>query len=159
MIAIRQTTEADLALVEAAESDPDTRRWLGDTGAAWHRAALTDPDQEHLALTSDGQIVAFAVVAGLRNPHSSVELRRILTVPAHRGRGHGRAALTAVVDRAFVMHDAHRLWLDVKSGNTRARRLYRSAGFVEEGRLRDALREADDSFSSLVVMSMLSTER
>ncbi|PZO38752.1 MAG: hypothetical protein DCF17_14225 [Shackletoniella antarctica] len=36
---------------------------------------------------------------------------------------------------------AHRLWLDVKSKNSRARYLYRSEGFVEEGFMRECLFE------------------
>ena len=50
-----------------------------------------------------------------------------------KGRGHGRAALRLAIELAFEEHGAHRLWLDVKPHNERARALYRSAGFVEEG--------------------------
>ena len=53
---------------------------------------------------------------------------------------------------------AHRRWLDVKPFNDRARALYRSEGFVEEGLLRDALREPDGSFQDLVIMSILRPE-
>src|SRR5687768_8365662 len=72
-------------------------------------------------------------------------------------RGYGRAALRLAMARAFDKHDAHRLWLDVKPHNERARSLYRSAGFVEEGLLRDALYHGD-RFESLIVMSMLRPE-
>lgn len=158
MITLRCSTEADLAIAVDAETEPATRSRLGDTGIAWHRAAIADPDQEHLTIVSATDAVAFAVLAGVRNPHRSIELRRIVTMSAHRGRGHGRAALNAVSERAFTTHRAHRLWLDVKNDNTPARTLYRSAGFLEEGELRDALREPDGTYSSLVVMSILADE-
>ncbi len=158
MITLKRSTDADLALAVDAEADPGTRRRLGGTGIAWHRGALADPDQEHLTLTAGTDTVAYAVLAGLTNPNRSLELRRIVTLPAHRGRGHGRAALTALAERAFTTHDAHRLWLDVKTDNARARALYRSAGFVEEGELRDALQEPDGTYSTLVVMSLLAAE-
>ena len=58
---------------------------------------------------------------------------------------------------AFEEHGAHRLWLDVKPHNERARALYRSEGFVEEGVLRDALLTGD-RFESLLVMSLLRPE-
>jgi diamine N-acetyltransferase len=45
----------------------------------------------------------------------------------------------------------------VKSLNTRALALYRSEGFVEEGRLRDSVK-TEDGYDSLVVMSMLESE-
>jgi RimJ/RimL family protein N-acetyltransferase len=158
MITLKRSTDADLALAVDAEADPGTRRRLGGTGIAWHRGALTDPDQEHLTFTAGTDAVAYAVLAGLTNPNRSLELRRIVTLPSHRGRGHGRAALTAIAERVFTTHAAHRLWLDVKTDNARARALYRSAGFVEEGELRDALQEPDGTYSTLVVMSLLAAE-
>jgi RimJ/RimL family protein N-acetyltransferase len=65
--------------------------------------------------------------------------------------------LRAVAALAFEEHDIHRPWLDVKPHNERARALYRSEGFVEEGTLRDAL-YCGGRFESLVVMSMLRPE-
>jgi diamine N-acetyltransferase len=62
-----------------------------------------------------------------------------------------------VMAQAFEEHDAHRLWLDVKPHNDRALALYRSAGFVEEGLLRDALYYGE-RFESLIVMSILRPE-
>jgi RimJ/RimL family protein N-acetyltransferase len=46
---------------------------------------------------------------------------------------------------AFRDLGAHRFWLDVKSANVRALTLYRSEGFVEEGRLRECARRQLDS--------------
>jgi RimJ/RimL family protein N-acetyltransferase len=45
----------------------------------------------------------------------------------------------------------------VKARNVRAQALYRSEGFVEEGRLRDSVR-TDDGYDSLIVMSVLADE-
>ena len=58
---------------------------------------------------------------------------------------------------AFDDLGAHRLWLDVKTHNTRAKALYDSEGFVVEGLLRESVR-TDSGFESLVVMSMLQSE-
>jgi diamine N-acetyltransferase len=58
---------------------------------------------------------------------------------------------------AFRDLGAHRFWLDVRSANARALALYRSEGFVEEGRLRESVRHGD-GFDSLVVLSMLEDE-
>ena len=72
-------------------------------------------------------------------------------------RGYGRAVLRLTMVQVFADHSAHRLWLDVKPHNERALALYRSAGFVEEGLLRDA-RFHDGRFQSLIVMSVLRPE-
>jgi RimJ/RimL family protein N-acetyltransferase len=74
-----------------------------------------------------------------------------------KGRGTGRATLRVVKKVAFDDLGAHRLWLDVKKRNERARALYAGEGFVVEGELREAVRVAD-GFETLVVMSMLQSE-
>ena len=71
--------------------------------------------------------------------------------------GIGRAAVRLVKRFAFRKHGAHRLWLDVKEHNDRARRLYQAEGFIVEGVLRECLR-GDSGFASLVVMSLLASE-
>jgi|SRR5215218_4940108 len=82
-------------------------------------------------------------------------LRRIVIGP--RGRGLGRRALELVLEHAFGALCAHRVWLDVKVHNERARRAYAAAGFVHEGVLRDALL-TDGVFESLAVMSVIEPE-
>ena len=152
VMTLRATVEADLPALTALEVDDDTRRWLGDTSVEWHRAALRDGDQEHLILEDDGRICGLAVLAGLDSPHGGVELRRLVIATHQRGRGFGRRAVRRVLTRAFDT-GAHRVWLDVKAANTRARAVYQGEGFVVEGVLPEAVREDDGSWSSLVVMA------
>ena len=68
-----------------------------------------------------------------------------------------RACVRLLKQMAFRDLHAHRFWLDVKSRNERAQALYRSEGFVEDGRLRESVR-TDDGYDSLIVMSMLDRE-
>jgi RimJ/RimL family protein N-acetyltransferase len=51
--------------------------------------------------------------------------------------GRGAAALAALVERAFVEVDLHKLWLIVRRDNRRAQAMYLRAGFEFEGTLRD----------------------
>ena len=95
--------------------------------------------------------LGFVLLAGLAKGHS-VELRRIVVVEQYRGLG--RLALRLVLEHSFRTLGAHRVWLDVMTDNTRARRAYSAAGFVLEGVLRDALR-TPDGYRSLAVMSVL----
>jgi RimJ/RimL family protein N-acetyltransferase len=60
-----------------------------------------------------------------------------------------------VIRWVFTETDAYRLWLDVLADNARARHVYLSHGFVEEGLLRDAYKLMDDSRIDLVLMSLL----
>lgn len=158
MVALRATAESDLDSIAAAEAHAPTNQWIGDTSLDWHRKALADPDQDHLVVLSDDEFAGFAVLVGLRNPHRSIELRRIVVAEEMQGRGLGRQAFRAAVDRAFS-YNAHRVCLEVKEANHRALALYTSEGFTREGTLRETVQEPDGSWSSFVVMSQLVTER
>ncbi len=149
---LRPTAEADVDFVLALEAGPEAAPFIEGWPAGRHRAALRDPDIAHLVLVDDGEPVGFVILAGLRDPNRCVELRRI--VVARPGQGLGRTALALVLDHAFGALEAHRVWLDVKPDNARARHLYAALGFVEEGVLRDALRTAD-GYESLILMAKL----
>jgi RimJ/RimL family protein N-acetyltransferase len=152
---LRPTREEDLDYVVAAEAAPEAAPFLAPSPRDEHAGFLADPAQRHLIAEAGGERVGFALLR-LHAADHAVELRRLaVSAPGH---GHGRAILRRVKDVAFAELAAHRLWLDVKPFNDRARALYRSEGFVEEGVLRDALREPDGSFTSLVVMSVLRSE-
>ncbi len=151
-VALRPTEEADLDFVVALESGPDAARFVEAWPAERHRAALSDPDIAHLVVAEDGKPEGFVILAGLRDPNRRVELRRI--VVARPGQGLGRTALTLILDHTFSDLGAHRVWLDVKPDNGRARHLYASLGFTEEGILRDALRTAD-GYEPLILMEKI----
>jgi len=58
--------------------------------------------------------------------------------PAQFGKGIGRQAIRLVLSYAFELLHLHRIGLRVISYNERAIRAYKSCGFVEEGREREA---------------------
>ncbi|MDT0306000.1 GNAT family N-acetyltransferase [Streptomyces sp. DSM 44917] len=133
MLRMRPTRADEVELVAGWESGPDTACWLGETGLAWHRRALRDPDVEHLiAEAEEGRPAGFVVLAGLVEGGGVVELRRLVLGAGFRGAGRGRALLRAAVGRAYRVHGAARVWLDVKPDNVRARALYASEGFVPD---------------------------
>ncbi len=59
--------------------------------------------------------------------------------PEHRGKGYGREALNWAIDWGFNHAGLHRVALSTFEYNERAIRLYKSLGFVEEGRERKAM--------------------
>jgi RimJ/RimL family protein N-acetyltransferase len=76
---------------------------------------------------------------------------------AEPSRGLGTEVLHAAMDKAFREFGAHRLWLDTYSDNTRAQHVYRSAGFSQEGMLRECKKWGDE-YRSLMLMSILESE-
>ena len=67
-----------------------------------------------------------------RNARLFVVVRR-----EEQGRGYGRAALAALLDRAWGELGLHKVWLIVRRDNRSAQALYLRLGFEFEGTLRD----------------------
>ncbi len=85
---------------------------------------------------------------------------RLALLPNARGRGYGRESIALVLGFAFVAADGpklHRVSLDVLAINPRAKALYDSLGFREEGRLREVYRDGD-RWVDAIVMSILEHE-
>ncbi|MGA0569204.1 GNAT family N-acetyltransferase [Variovorax sp. VNK109] len=160
-VRLRPTMQSDLDFVLTLERDPENLPFITPWERTQHEAAIRFPDFRHFIIEAgpDFESAGFAIVIGCRSQHQSIELKRM--VVQVKGQGTGRAAFRVLKRIAFDDLGAHRLWLDVKSMNTRARGLYESEGFQVEGTLRDAVRVGKltpSGFDSLVVMSMLASE-
>lgn len=154
---LRPAGAGDLGFLMAAERTAGYERLVRTWPEEEHRAALAAPGAEVLVgARADGSPEGFAILHGIDDPHGSVLLKRIVSVRA--GAGFGRPFLRAIVDRVFSSTDAHRLWLDVLEHNGRARHVYGSVGFREEGILREAYGLPDGARASLVLMSVLRAE-
>src|SRR5687768_2270736 len=151
------TSENDLDFVLSAEQSAENRSFVSMWAREQHLGALTSDDLSHLIIknTADGSRVGYIILAGLADVNQSIEFRRI--VVTEKGKGYGKEALRLVKKLAFEELEAHRLWLDVKEHNVRARHLYESEGFVTEGVLRECIK-AEAGFESLVLMSILRGE-
>lgn len=156
-IRLRPTMLSDLEFVASVENDPANRPFITPWERVQHEGAVRFPDFRHFIIEAgEGYPSAgFVILQGCRNPNGSVELKRIVLQP--KGQGYGRACVRLLAQMAFRDLGAHRFWLDVRSANARALALYRSEGFVEEGRLRESVK-SDAGFDSLVVLSLLESE-
>jgi diamine N-acetyltransferase len=164
-IHLRPTMLSDLDFVVTVEQDAANLPFITPWERTQHEGAVRFPDFRHFIIevgannAPNQPPAGFVIFQGCRNPHGSVELKRIVLAP--KGQGLGRAAVRLLKHMAFTQLHAHRFWLDVKALNTRAQKLYASEGFVEEGRLRESVRirmAGADGYDSLIVMSMLDRE-
>jgi len=158
---LRPTMLSDLDYVISVERDSHNLPFITPWERTQHEGAVRFPDFRHFVVEGGPGYAAigFVILQGCRNPHGSVELKRVVLQP--KGQGFGRACARVLKRMAFRDLHAHRFWLDVKQLNTRAMALYASEGFVEEGRLRESVRvsiDGADGYDSLVVMSMLDRE-
>jgi len=154
---LRPTMLSDLDFVTTVETDSHNLPFITPWERTQHEGAVRFPDFRHFIVEAgaDYGSTGFVILQGCRNPHKSIELKRI--VLQAKGRGLGRACVRLLKRMAFRDLKAHRFWLDVKTLNTRALALYQSEGFVEEGRLRESVRVAD-GYDSLIVLSLLDRE-
>lgn len=167
---LRPTMLSDLDFVISVETDAHNLPFITPWERTQHEGAVRFPDFRHFIVEAgEGyESAGFVILQGCRNPHGSVELKRVVLQP--KGQGLGRECVRQLKRMAFRDLRAHRFWLDVKQLNTRALALYQSEGFVEEGRLRESVRviipnggaNGDASgvagYDSLIVMSMLDRE-
>ena len=156
-IRLRPTMQSDLDFVLTLEQDPENLPFITPWERTQHEAAIRFPDFRHFIVEAGPGLEAagFLILIGCRSQNQSLELKRM--VVQSKGQGVGRAALRVVKKVAFDELGAHRLWLDVKKRNTRAKALYASEGFVVEGELRESVR-VPGGFESMIVMSMLEAE-
>jgi diamine N-acetyltransferase len=158
---LRPTMLSDLDFVISVETDVQNLPFITPWEHTQHEGAVRFPDFRHFIVEAgEGYDAAgFVILQGCRNPHGSVELKRVVLQP--KGQGLGRECVRQLKRMAFRDLRAHRFWLDVKQLNTRAVALYQSEGFIEEGRLRESVRvtlNGADGYDSLIVMSLLDRE-
>jgi len=158
-VRLRPTMSSDLEFVISVEYDAANRPFITPWDRTQHEGAIRFPDFRHFIVEAGAGYpsAGFVILQGCRNPHRSIELKRMVLRPALHGQGIGRQCIRLLAQMAFRDLAAHRFWLDVKARNLRAQALYRSEGFVEEGRLRESVR-TDDGYDSLIVMAMLEHE-
>jgi diamine N-acetyltransferase len=158
-IRLRPTMLSDLDFVNSVEQDPANLPFITPWDRTQHEGAIRFPDFRHFIVEAGEGYpsVGFVILQGCRNPNRSIELKRIVLQPAHHRMGVGRSCIRLLAQMAFRDLGAHRFWLDVKGLNLPAQALYRSEGFVEEGRLRECVR-TPTGFDFLVVMSLLDRE-
>ena len=144
-LALRAMRLRDLDAVHAIEQRayefPWTRGNFIDSLAAGYRAELL--------VDARSRLVGYSIaMAGAGEMH----LLNLTIAPEWQGRRHADVLLDSLVadcrDRSLPM-----LWLEVRAGNERARRLYRRRGFVEVGVRRDYYPAARQAREDAIVMS------
>lgn len=125
----------------------EVSRWLDRINAHPHAWVV-----EH-----HGRLLGEARLDGLDAYDGRARLATGLFDPAKLGQGLGRRVVRLVLQHAFEALRLHRVDLRVLAYNVRAIRCYRSCGFVEEGREREAALVAGERHDD-VIMGILSRE-
>ncbi|GAA5926022.1 GNAT family N-acetyltransferase [Sporobolomyces koalae] len=163
--AIEQNPEDDATIVDLFGSDAEGQfGWTEEPGIPWrskdveefHKAIeratfavviclpktdVPEPqDQGDSKVHSkkiSGTAIGIMALHPIRHPHRRADFG-IAIHRDHQGKGYAREAMEWLLDRAFVGFSLNRVQGRCAGWNERALSLYKSLGFVEEGRLRAA---------------------
>ena len=138
---------AVLTIERAAYEFPWSRGNFLDSLHAGYLALLMYDEHQTLA----GYFVA---MAGVEEMH----LLNLSVAPDLQGSGHARAMLDFLQEHCRN-HAAAMLWLEVRTGNQRARRLYTRYGFSEIGIRRNYYPGAATTREDAVVMSLATVQQ
>ena len=145
LVVLRPLRSADRVKSVRWRNDPDIREnILGyrfpvteAMEADWVEAVLKDQSRTRVVLAiedkSDGALVGFVYLNNIDWFARNAEFGILIGERSRHGKGLAREALSLVADYAFESLNLHKLYLRVVAFNTRALRLYRAFGFVDEG--------------------------
>jgi RimJ/RimL family protein N-acetyltransferase len=102
-------------------------------------------------------LIGYAGLSGISATNHAGEYFIFLGEKAQWGKGVGTAVTKQILQLAFTSHHLNRVMLTVSEGNTGGLRAYAKAGFVVEGRLRQAACR-QGVFHDKIVMSVLQAD-
>ncbi len=173
LVVLRPFTAADIEAMGPVLADPEVLRLTGsvrttaelvaspvldERGRHWYETRAEQTDRLDLAVVDRASDRCVGeVVLNQWRPEDRCCNFRVLIGPEGRDRGLGSEATRMLLDYAFSRTDLHRIELDVYAFNPRAQHVYERAGFVVEGRRRDAF-FFDDVPVDEIIMAVLRPE-
>jgi len=143
MIRLRDVTEEDSARLLAWRNLPEVARYMYSDHTisqtehdAWFRKMMADPEKVYWIIESAGRDVGMACLYPVRKPAvTQIHCGFYIASPGERGKGIGLATIYQVLRTAFEDRGIGVLHCEAYAFNTRALKLYRSAGFRESLRI------------------------
>jgi len=153
---VQAATTSDISAIMRVERTDGYARLVGRWDAEEHTTEIEKSSCRYLVARDGTDVAGFAILQGVGSANHCVRLRRIAV--ENPGRGIGSGLLRSVLQICFEDLAANRVELFVFVDNERAYRTYLKNRFVEEGVVRDLHRDADGTFRSMRLMSMLRKE-
>jgi ribosomal-protein-alanine N-acetyltransferase len=142
---IRKMTHADLEQVIAIDQASFSLPWP-------QRSFQYELDENFVSrcwvAEVDGRVAAMIVGWMMMD---ELHIATIATHPDYRGRGIGKKILVHALCKARDNEGLVRAFLEVREGNAIARQMYRSLGFVEDGRRKEYYK---DNHEDAILMSL-----
>jgi len=171
-LGFRSVEEDDLEQIRTLRNDPSTWVFLTSIGQIsklkqreWYQRINQDSSVAYYSLVEEykdfpvsyeGDFLGIIRMDEIDIHNRSIRVGADI-IPDKRGKGWGTKAFQAILRFCFDQLGVHRIWLCVLEDNTIALKLYKSAGFTEEGRYRQAIWR-DGKFKNYIIMSILEDE-
>ena len=165
---LRELSRRDLNDVTAWRNDAELVNDLGsifryidnEVDIEWFNAYMAGrKNNVRLAIceSESRRIIGVTHLLGIDWANRSADFGICIGDRSTHGKGAGEFATRGVLKHAFMDLNLHRVHLTVLADNERAIHLYRKAGFVEEGRLRQVAFKNGD-YADMLQMAILSHE-
>lgn len=136
-----------------------TDRQFSKEEVVTHIQAIVDqPDRYDFVLVSpDQELIGETVINTIDLKTKSANFRIAIYQNNHHNKGLGAWATQETVHYAFEVLKLNRLSLEVFDFNQRAIKVYQKAGFITEGRLRQA-HKTQNGFADIIIMSIIAED-
>jgi RimJ/RimL family protein N-acetyltransferase len=130
-----------------------------DDETDWYEAQRRDPTMQNFAIVLRAENVHIGSIGLMKinQREQNAELGIMIGDKKQWGQGYGREAIKLLLPFGFANLNLHRIYLRVDATHPAAIRCYTNCGFVEEGRLRDAVFR-QGRFEDQLIMSILRPE-
>lgn len=143
--------------IEKVQYDSQNRRFVYLWSKKRHLDSIDSTNELHMTIRhkESNEIIGYVILSGLDLGHDAIEFDRIAL--KLQGKGYGRKSVRLIKKLCFEKLHCNRLWLDVFEYNTKAFNLYKSEGFIHEGKLRQC-KKYNGKYYGMHIMSMLKSE-
>ncbi len=169
-VRLRAIERDDLQQYYAWVNDPEVTRNLGlylpmsnrDEEGWFERVSQGDANERPLAIEMrDGgrnwKLIGNCGVFGIEWVNGSAELGIMIGEKSCWDQGYGTEVMMLLLRHCFETLNLHRVFLRVYADHSRGIRAYQKAGFVEEGRMREAVFK-HGRYDDVIFMSVLRSE-
>jgi RimJ/RimL family protein N-acetyltransferase len=168
-VRLRAVERSDVLIYYDWVNDPEVTRGLSlylpmsnaDEEKWFERSLERDPNEKPLSIEikdGDGwRLIGNCGVFSIEWTNRSAELGILIGDKSVWNKGYGTETMILLLRHGFGTLNLNRLFLRVYADNPRAIRSYEKAGFVEEGRMREAIFK-NGRYEDIIIMSVLRSE-
>ncbi|MEM7034216.1 MAG: GNAT family N-acetyltransferase [Chloroflexota bacterium] len=165
-ITLRAIARDDLPRYVTWLNDPEVIRHLSphrpltlDDETDWYERQRKESTTQNFAsvITEAAQHIGSIGLRLINHRDQNAELGIFIGDKRQWGQGYAQEAIKLLLHFAFTEMNLHRIYLVVDVANQWAVHCYKKCGFIEEGRLRDAVYHRGD-FEDQLIMSVLRSE-